>query len=114
MARKLSDVLKQVKQRARKAGPEHLAAFEALDAHFSQVAKDLASLRARKGLTQRELAQRTGLPQSEISRTLSGRTTRPRIDTLQRLAAGMDAELRVVPKKAPVAKAAPKARRTAR
>jgi transcriptional regulator with XRE-family HTH domain len=47
----------------------------------------LRSARARAGLTQRELAARTGIPQETIARIERGRAD-PRLDTLDRLLAG--------------------------
>jgi transcriptional regulator with XRE-family HTH domain len=47
----------------------------------------LKMARKRAGLTQRELAQRTGLPQTSIARIETGRTD-PRLGTLARLLAG--------------------------
>ena len=44
----------------------------------------LRSARRRRGLTQRQLASRSGVPQSAIARIESGAVT-PRIDSLDRL-----------------------------
>lgn len=54
----------------------------------------LRTARRRGGMTQRDLAAASGIPQSSIARIENG-TTIPRIDTLQRLlrAAGHDLEL---------------------
>lgn len=49
-------------------------------------ARILASARKRRGLTQRELARRAGVPQSEVARIETGVVT-PRVDTLDRLLA---------------------------
>lgn len=47
-------------------------------------ATTLRRSRKHAGLTQRELAQRAGVPQSVIAKIESGRST-PRVDTLDRL-----------------------------
>ncbi len=44
----------------------------------------LRSARRRRGLTQRQLASRSGVPQSAIARIESGAVT-PRVDSLDRL-----------------------------
>jgi DNA-binding XRE family transcriptional regulator len=49
-------------------------------------------LRRKKGLTQTELAEKTGLPQSHISRIESGRLSPSRV-TLEKLAAALDVPL---------------------
>jgi transcriptional regulator with XRE-family HTH domain len=49
-----------------------------------QTGEMLRTARRRAGLTQRALAERTGIPQPSIARIEAGET-RPRIDTLERL-----------------------------
>jgi transcriptional regulator with XRE-family HTH domain len=56
----------------------------------------LTHARQRAGLSQRDVADRTGLPQSTIARIESGRTV-PRADTLERLLAACNAELDTCP-----------------
>lgn len=94
--RTLDEVLTRLRKRARAAGPESEATFDALDEHYAGVAAALEQLRSRQGLTQREVATRSGLDQSEVSRILSGRSE-PRVRTAQRVARALGAELRVVP-----------------
>lgn len=53
----------------------------------------LRRMMAERGLTQTELAKRTGVPQPKISEYLSGRTE-PTITTLGRLLDGMGATAR--------------------
>ena len=53
--------------------------------------------RRRAGLTQRELAGRTGIPQPSISRIERGRVS-PSVDTLDRLLSATDLELEAVPR----------------
>jgi transcriptional regulator with XRE-family HTH domain len=54
--------------------------------------------RRRAGLTQRELAERSGVPQSSIARIESGKL-RPRIDTLTRLIEACGMELQASPRR---------------
>jgi|SRR5438552_18936891 len=57
-------------------------------------ARMLNTARRRAGMTQRALAQATGIPQASIARIERG-LTRPRVDTMQRLlhATGQDLEV---------------------
>ena len=63
------------------------------------VIRALIDARISQGMTQKELSERTGIAQAEISRLENG-TRNPSIKLLQRLAAGMDMVLQVnfVPK----------------
>lgn len=53
------------------------------------------ALRDRHGLTQRQLAERCGIDQGDISRIERGSTS-PTARTLQRIADALDADLRLV------------------
>jgi transcriptional regulator with XRE-family HTH domain len=53
--------------------------------------------RRRAGLTQRDLARATGVPQPAIARIESGVVT-PSVDTLERLLAGAGATIEVAPR----------------
>src|SRR5205823_3047886 len=88
------------RREAAASGPSALATFDALDAHYRDLAAELEHLRARRGLSQRELARRSGLDPAEVSRILGGRS-QPRIPTAQKLAQALDAELRIVPHTSP-------------
>jgi transcriptional regulator with XRE-family HTH domain len=52
----------------------------------------IAQERARRGVSQRELAELTGTTQSAVAR-LEGGTRAPRLDTLLRVANALDCEL---------------------
>ncbi len=54
-----------------------------------EIATRMAYARAIAGITQKQLAERTGIYQSEISKIERG-IGNPSVDTLQRLAEGMD------------------------
>jgi HTH-type transcriptional regulator/antitoxin HipB len=56
----------------------------------------LVRLRKMRGLTQQQLAARTGLRQNVISRAEHG-TTNPRFETLLAMTAGLDAQFTLVP-----------------
>ncbi|HKI92426.1 MAG TPA: helix-turn-helix transcriptional regulator [Gaiellaceae bacterium] len=59
---------------------------------FAQIADKVADERVRRGLSQRELAERCGTTQSAIARLERGGRP-PRIDTLLRIAEALDCEL---------------------
>lgn len=63
-----------------------------------QILKILKEARARKGLSQRELSAKSGVPQSHISKIESGRVDL-RVSSLVALARVLDLELELVPKK---------------
>ena len=70
--------------------PEFKAEWDALDPEFSVIE---AMLKARKesGLTQKQLSERTGIAQTDISKLERGNAN-PSLRTLQRLAAGMGSQ----------------------
>ncbi len=59
----------------------------------------LKGTRTAKGLSQRALSERTGVPQSHISKIESGGTD-IRLSSLTELARALDLDLRLVPRKA--------------
>jgi transcriptional regulator with XRE-family HTH domain len=63
-----------------------------------QILKIMKEARARKGLSQRELSAKSGVPQSHISKIESGRVDL-RVSSLVALARVLDLELELVPKK---------------
>lgn len=63
------------------------------------IAMQIVALREQAGLTQVELAERTGISQADISRIERGATS-PTAKTLQRIAEALDAEVRLVAKTA--------------
>lgn len=74
------------------------------------LAADLIELRQKLGLTQQELATRTGIAQSEISRIERG-AIHPTDTTWARLAAALGGEVRIVQRPEPVPVRASRARR---
>ena len=56
----------------------------------------LAALRARAGLSQEDLAERSGILQPQISRLENGRVESPAVDTVRRLAEALDLDVATV------------------
>jgi transcriptional regulator with XRE-family HTH domain len=71
--------------------PEFRAEYEALEPEYAIIAA-IVEARKSSGLTQKELAQRTGIAQGDISK-IENANANPSLDTLKRLAAGMDMRL---------------------
>ena len=73
--------------------PEFRAEYDALEPEFTIIQ---AMLEARKssGLTQKQLAERTGIAQADISKIETGEAN-PSLNTLKRLAFGMDMRLKL-------------------
>ncbi|MBR5048321.1 MAG: helix-turn-helix transcriptional regulator [Erysipelotrichaceae bacterium] len=67
--------------------PEFRKEWEALQPEY-QIIKAMIEARATTGMTQKELSERTGIAQSDISKLENG-TANPSIRTLQRLAEGL-------------------------
>ena len=78
--------------------PEFKKEYDALEPEFS-IIKALLNAREASGLTQKDLAERTGIAQGDISKLETGNAN-PSLRTLQRLAAGMGMKLKLefVPK----------------
>lgn len=49
----------------------------------------LREIRKKRGISQAELARRTGIPQGVISYIECGRTRHPRVDTMQAIATAL-------------------------
>lgn len=73
--------------------PDFKAEYDALEPEFA-IIQAMIDARRQSGLTQKELAQRAGMTQSDISRLENG-SGNPSIRTLQRLAEGMGMRLQV-------------------
>lgn len=78
--------------------PEFVREYEALQPEM-EVARAICLARAQQGLTQADIAERTGIRQSEISKIENG-TRNVSIKLLQRLADGLGMTLHIsfVPK----------------
>ena len=94
MTRRFQDFMREVEAEARREGPKAVAELAAFDAHF-RVAAQLLALRKAKGLTQRQLSEKTGIQQSEISR-IEAAHANPTLVTVSVIARALGAEVRVV------------------
>ena len=73
--------------------PELKAEYDALEPEFV-IMEAIMKARIETGLTQKELSEKTGISQADISRLEHG-TANPSIKTLQRIAAALDRKLSI-------------------
>lgn len=73
--------------------PEVRAEYETLKPEY-EVIRALVGARIEQNLTQKQLAERSGIRQSNISRIENG-TCSPTVETLQQLANGMGKKLHI-------------------
>ena len=73
--------------------PEFKKEYDALEAEFT-IIQAIIDARKRSGLTQKQLAIKTGISQGDISKLERG-TANPSIKTMNRLAIGMGMKLKV-------------------
>ena len=73
--------------------PEVKREFDALEPEF-QLIREMIKARREAGLTQKELAERTGLQQSNISRIENGNGN-PSLETLNKIAQGLGKKLAI-------------------
>jgi ribosome-binding protein aMBF1 (putative translation factor) len=85
----------ELEAEARAQGPEAVAELEAFRLHFS-LARQLAEQRRANHLTQKQLAEITGIDQSEISRIERGQAN-PTTATLGTLTRALGVDVRLVP-----------------
>lgn len=88
MATKFDDFLQEQLR-----DPEFRQEYEALQPEHA-VVQAMIDARRASGLTQKELSERTGIAQGDISKLENGNAN-PSIRTLQRLAAGMGMTLKI-------------------
>lgn len=91
MATSFDEFMQEIEDEALTEGPEAVAELEALHAHFA-LAREVVQLRRGQGLTQIELATRSRVPQSEISRIERG-AANPTVATLAALGKPLGATL---------------------
>lgn len=75
------------------ANPEFKAEYDALEPEF-QIIQAIIDARNRSGLTQKQLSEKTGIAQADISKLENGNAN-PSLRTLQRLAAGMGMRVKI-------------------
>lgn len=73
--------------------PEMKAEYDALEPEFA-IIQAIIDARKFSGLTQKQLSERTGIAQADISKLESGNAN-PSLKTLQRLAAGMGMKIKI-------------------
>ena len=73
--------------------PEVRAEWDALEPEFT-IIQAIIDARKKTGLTQKQLSERTGIAQSDISRMENGNAN-PSLNTLKRLAAAMGMILKI-------------------
>ena len=73
--------------------PEFKKEWDALEPEY-QIIKAMLDTRNEKAMTQKQLADITGIPQADISRLENGNAN-PSLRTLQRLADGMGMKLKL-------------------
>ena len=73
--------------------PEFRAEWDALEPEF-QIVRAIVEGRAAKGITQKELADITGINQGDISKLENGNGN-PSLRTLERIAKGLDMRLKL-------------------
>jgi DNA-binding XRE family transcriptional regulator len=95
MSSKFKDFMREVEAEARREGPRAIAELAAFEAHF-RLAGELLARRKARGLTQRQLAAKSGIQQSEISR-IEAANANPTLATIGVLARALDAEFRLTP-----------------
>ncbi|HHT44092.1 MAG TPA: helix-turn-helix transcriptional regulator [Fastidiosipila sp.] len=88
MATKYQDYLKEQLQ-----NPDFKTEYDALEAEY-RIIQAMIDARKKSGMTQKELSEKTGIAQSDISRLESGNGN-PSIRTLRRLASGMNMTLTI-------------------
>ena len=73
--------------------PEFKKEWDALEPEY-QIVKAMLDARSEKAITQKQLADITGIPQADISRLENG-SANPSLRTLQRLADGLGMRLKL-------------------
>jgi predicted transcriptional regulator len=73
--------------------PELRAEYEALEPEFA-IIQAMIDARKNTGLTQKELAEKTGITQADISKLENGNAN-PSLKTLRRLAKGLGMRLKI-------------------
>ena len=72
---------------------EFKAEYEALEPEFA-IIQAMINARKNSGITQKQLSDKTGIAQADISKLESGNAN-PSLRTLQRLAAGMGMKMKI-------------------
>jgi XRE family transcriptional regulator, regulator of sulfur utilization len=89
-----ADFIKELEAEARAEGPEAVAELEAFRLHYS-LARQLADRRRERHLTQKQLADLSGIDQAEISRIERGQAN-PTTATLCALTQALAVDVQLV------------------
>ncbi len=73
--------------------PKFTSEYEAMRPEYEAIRAVIAA-RIESGMTQKQLAEKTGIRQSNLSRIESG-VSSPTVDTLSRIAAGLGKKLKI-------------------
>lgn len=87
----MSDLKKYIERQM--DNPEFAKEYEAMRPEYEAI-RSMIAARLESNMTQKELAEKTGIRQSNISRIENG-TSSPTVDTLARIAAGMGKQLKI-------------------
>src|SRR5512133_2464798 len=102
MSRDFADLMHEIEEETRRAGPTAMREYAALGAGY-RLAVSVIELRRSAGLTQRQLAAKSGLQQADISRIEAGEAN-PTLATIAALAFALGAELALEPPRSRKAK----------
>lgn len=94
MTRTLKDLSKYVEAEAARNGREAQEELRSFRAYY-RLAQQLMDRRKEQGLTQQELAKRSGIRQSEISK-IEGGSANPTVHTLNAIAGALGSEISLV------------------
>jgi transcriptional regulator with XRE-family HTH domain len=95
MSRDFDDLMHEIEEETRRAGPKAMRDYAVLGAGY-RLAVSVIELRRAAGLTQRQLAARSGVQQADISRIEAG-DANPTLATIAALAYALGAELALEP-----------------
>jgi DNA-binding XRE family transcriptional regulator len=96
MTTSFDDFIEELETEAQAEGPEAVAELEAFRLHFS-LARQLAARRRERHLTQKQLADLSGIDQAEISRIERGQAN-PTTATLGTLMRVLAVDVQLVPR----------------
>ena len=94
MPTKFTEFMREIKREAEAEGPEAVAELRYFRARF-RLARRFAEARRKRGWTQKKLAEKTGLNQSEISNLESGQAN-PTYKTLQTVASVLGGKIDLI------------------
>jgi transcriptional regulator with XRE-family HTH domain len=95
MNRDFDDLMDEIEGETRRAGPKAMRDYAALGAGY-RLAVSVIELRRAAGLTQRQLAARSGVQQADISR-IEAADANPTLATIAALAYALGAEVSLEP-----------------